>query len=107
MFRSRCNEHLAMGINTEVLVEVLRDKLCDVSCPFLLLEYVGTEAEFQDLACVEKVFQCFVVPGTEMVYGRLHFTGTVQTEKKGCGDDKEVDEDDWGGRLVSLRSHGI
>ena len=62
MVRSRCNEHLTSVVNTEVLVEVLGDKLCDVSCPFLLLEYVGTEAELQNLACVEKVFQYNRIP---------------------------------------------
>lgn len=66
-------------------MEVLRDKLCDVSYPFPLFGYVGTEAELQNLACVEKVFQCFVVPGTETVYGRQLLTGTVQTEKKVVG----------------------
>lgn len=66
-------------------MEELGDKLCDVSYPFPLFGYVGTEAEFQDLACVEKVFQCFVVPGTKTVYGRQLLTGTVQTEKRVVG----------------------
>ena len=36
MFQSRCNERFATGVNTEVLVEVLGDKLCDVTYPFPL-----------------------------------------------------------------------